>query len=63
MTVKNIQAVIKGQTFVLTYDDQNEDWIKSFCGCTIKNNMMVEIETEKRKKKGNRNVIKARKSI
>jgi|WetSurMetagenome_2_1015567.scaffolds.fasta_scaffold458540_2 hypothetical protein len=61
MVVKSIVAQIKGQNFVLTYSEEEEEWIKEFCGCVIKNNTLVE--KAHAKKKGNKNVSKTRKQI
>jgi hypothetical protein len=64
MTLKNIPASIKGQNFVISYNEENEEWLKNFCGCVIKNNTLVEpIHKRRKKQKGSRNVTKTRKQI
>jgi hypothetical protein len=62
MATKTIPAVIAGQVFSFTYKEEQEEWIKDFCGCTIKNDTLIE-KGKKRKKKGNRNVSKTGKQI
>ena len=61
MGTKTIPAVIAGQTFVFTYKEEQEEWIKDFCGCIIKNDTLIE--KGKKRKKGNRDVSKTRKQI
>lgn len=58
MGAKTIPAKIKGQSFTITYDEKEEEFIKSFCNCVIVNNILVE--KHRKKKKGNRNVSKIR---
>jgi len=61
MATKTILAQIKGQSFPMTYDEADEEFIKEFCGCVIINNILVE--KSNKKKKGSRNVSKTRESI
>jgi hypothetical protein len=62
MATKTLLAMIKGQSFPLTFDEEDEEFIKEFCGCTIINNILIE-KSQRKKKKGSKNVTKAREPI